>query len=608
MSSTPPEEDAKMAEEVRKLKAQVSRLQSELATVEAAATKKPPPSGATQAGFKPKTRDLYPRTTMVLFGADGNLATKKTFPSLFSLWRKHYLPRSLWIVGYARAEMTEKQFRKMVYASIYDSAHLEKDRKSFVDRCHYVSGQFDDVTHFETRLKPLLDELEKSRDVSAPLSPPPPHHQHNNNMWDAPPPLSSSTNGLREESSSSSSSASHDELEKERLRLYYMAVPPFVYSSICRALEAAQMRSDGIHRFVLEKPFGKDLDSFRDMCDELGELIHEDEAYRIDHYLGKELVMNVLVLRFANVCFEAVWSRFHIARVEICCLEKIGTNGRGGYFDEYGIIRDVMQNHLAQIMALIAMEQPLSFAAEDIRREKVKVLRSVRPLEIDNLVVGQYDGYAEDPTVKNKRSITETFASAKLFVDNPRWAGVPFILTAGKAVSQNKVEVRIFFHKVPGAIEECRNLDENELVVRVQPDECIYWRVQNRVPGLSPKVVFENRRMNLLYTPKESKDMPEAYERLLLEVLRGDSTNFVSVEELDAAWTIFSPALHALTERNRRPEFYDFGSAGPDKRRLFSKPSYDDTYPYSREKNRSVRAPATSAPADHPPSLYHSDR
>lgn len=488
---------------------------------------------------------LSAKTTLIIFGADGNLATKKTFPTLFALWRKGLLPRSVWIVGYAREGLQTDEFRRIVYRSIYNSAHAQIERKTFLERVHYVSGQFDDVDHYSMRLKPKVEGLEAERDKSA--------------------------NGI----------------SGDPLRVYYLAVPPFLYAKICLTLRdsgtrqvwhshvsSSASRDEGTghveSRFVLEKPFGRDLDSCRALCEELGELVREEEVYRIDHYLGKELVMNVLVLRFANVCFEAIWSRFHVSRVEVCCLEEIGTQGRGGYFDEYGIIRDVMQNHLAQILALVAMEQPLSFCAEDIRREKVKVLRSVRPLDAKkHLIIGQYDGYVEDDSVRNKQSKTETFASAKLFIDNPRWAGVPFILTAAKAVKQKKVEVRITFHKVAGAVEECADCDPNELVVRVQPDECIYWRVQNRVPGLHSKVKIQARRMNLLYTPTESRDMPEAYERLVLEVFRGDATNFVSLDELDAAWAIFTPALHQLTERQTRPERYAFGSDGPCTRRLF---------------------------------------
>ncbi|EGB03689.1 hypothetical protein AURANDRAFT_59602 [Aureococcus anophagefferens] len=387
-------------------------------------------------------------TSLVIFGADGNLATKKTYPTLFALWRKRLLPPDVVILGYARADLTVDDFRKRVYRAIYDSAHAQRERASFLERCAYVAGQFDDAAH------------------AAP--------------------------GARGRGGAAA-----------RVRVYYMAVPPFLYGPICRSLRGGGLRGGGTaDRFVLEKPFGRDAASCRALCAELGALLREDEAYRIDHYLGKELVMNVLVLRFANVCFEGIWDRTKVARVDICCFETISTLGRGGYFDAYGIIRDVLQNHLAQILALVG-------AGKESEIPK-----------------GSYLGRAR---------------------------------RHGAAA----VEVRIRFHAVAGAVADVGDAAPNELVVRVQPDECIYWRVMNRVPGLHTSLKLEPRRMNLLYTPSESRDMPDAYERLLLEVLRGDATNFVGVDELDAAWAVFSPALAALAARTAKPERYAFGSRGP---------------------------------------------
>ena len=208
--------------------------------------------------------------------------------------------------------------------------------------------------------------------------------------------------------------------------MYYMAVPPFLYARICRSLAQGGLRSEtGRDRFVLEKPFGRDAQSCASLCRELASLLREDEAYRIDHYLGKELVMNVLVLRFGNAIFEAVWSRRFVERVEICCLEEVDCKGRGGYFDAYGIIRDVTQNHLAQLLALVAMEQPLSLKADDVRREKVRALRACKVLDSRDVIRGQYDGYADDASIKNKKTTTETFAACKLFVDTYCTASLP---------------------------------------------------------------------------------------------------------------------------------------------------------------------------------------
>mmetsp|Transcript_10861 Transcript_10861/g.30140 ORF Transcript_10861/g.30140 Transcript_10861/m.30140 type:complete len:334 (+) Transcript_10861:1072-2073(+) len=291
----------------------------------------------------------------------------------------------------------------------------------------------------------------------------------------------------------------------------------------------------------------------------------------MDHYLGKELVMNLLVLRFANIAFGALWNRHAIKAVQVIFKEKRGVEGRGGYFDQYGIIRDVMQNHLLQMMALVAMEQPLSLSAEHIRREKLKVLQSVAPLEMDDLVIGQYSSspqgcsYLEEPSVRNKKSTTETFAAAVLHVDNPRWSGVPFVLKAGHGITENKVELRIQFQRVPGVVKELRKCEANELVVRVQPEEAIYWKVQNKVPGLRSDEV-EQMRMDLLYSrlaKRHSRKLPQAYERLLLEVLANDHSHFVSAEELEASWRIFTPALHQLEREQTKPHPYPFGSRGP---------------------------------------------
>ena len=452
-----------------------------------------------------------------------------------------------------------------VYKAIYSSAHAQRERRRFLQRVHYCSGQFDDASHVRERLAPLLAKLEQKQVLGDCASDDEPL-QHRGSV--------------QSRMVFASSDDSDEDVpvvvprqDRRRVRVYYMAVPPFLYSRICRSLAQGGLRSEtGRDRFVLEKPFGKCAASCASLCRELASLLREDEAYRIDHYLGKELVMNVLVLRFGNAIFEAVWSRRFVERVEICCLEEVDCKGRGGYFDAYGIIRDVTQNHLAQLLALVAMEQPLSLKADDVRREKVRALRACKVLDPCDVIRGQYDGYADDASITNKKTTTETFAACKLFVDTPRWAGVPFILTAGKALQEKKVEVRIVFREAPCQVPELRGACRNELVVRVQPDERVYWRVANKVPGLE-ELQVEPRRMNLMYTHTEVKDMPDAYERLVLEVLRGDATNFVSVDELDASWAVFSPALLKL--EGTKPERYAYGSTGPSLERLYGSPKKD---------------------------------
>ncbi len=511
--------------------------------------------------------------SVVIFGADGNLSSKKILPTLFNLWRRKLVPRDILIFGYARATIDSEAFRKHIFKCIYQPSQTQSDRKEFLRRCHYVSGQFDSIDGI-SRLSTLIAEEEALRQLS----------RQRHNAWA----LSRDPSGTE---------------VAEQVRLYYMAVPPKLYSGICGALRAAMpaaaaaaapsaasaaaasaatdetpapLAENSQHRptvrtrerFVLEKPFGRDTASFVELSSELS-MLAEEETYRIDHYLGKELVMNLLVLRFANVCFGAIWNRQYIKNVQVIFKEDFGIEGRGGYFDEYGIVRDVLQNHLLQVMALVAMEQPLSFSAEDVLAEKIKVLRSIRPLELNNLAVGQYArcgshaGYLEEPSVVNKQSTTETFAAAVLHVHNPRWEGVPFVLKAGKALTDRKVEVRIQFHKVPGAVGALANCVGNELVMRLQPEETIYWKVQNKVPGL----IFEVQqiRMDLLYATKYSRHgkLPEAYERLLLEVLAGQKSNFVSSAELNLSWHIFTPVLHQLEHASHAPELYPFGSRGP---------------------------------------------
>jgi len=316
-------------------------------------------------------------------------------------------------------------------------------------------------------------------------------------------------------------------------------------------------------------------------------------------------VMNLLVLRFANVCFGAVWNRQHIKSVQVIFKEKIGAEGRAGYFDEYGIIRDVMQNHLLQMVALVAMEQPLNLSAEHIRQEKLKVLSATRAVRLDDIVTAQYEGYRDDPQIKDKKTRTETFAAAVLHVHNPRWDGVPFVLKAGKALNDSKVELRVQFHPVPGVVEDLEHSVANELVVKVQPDPAIYWKVQNKVPGLRFEV--EQVRMDLLYAKSYIMDqMPEAYERLLLEALVNDHSHFVSEEELREQWRIFTPVLDELVAKKVEPEKYAYGSRGPagadDLAKRFGLSKFGGGLtPYVRLEDRLAEATDDAPPGDAPP-------
>ncbi|KAJ1941083.1 Glucose-6-phosphate 1-dehydrogenase, partial [Linderina macrospora] len=314
-------------------------------------------------------------------------------------------------------------------------------------------------------------------------------------------------------------------------------------------------------------PFGNDLESSRVLSREIGALFEEDEIYRIDHYLGKEMVKNILALRFANVFYEAVWNRHYISNVQITFKEPFGTEGRGGYFDEFGMIRDVMQNHLLQVLSIVAMNQPKSLRSEDIRDRKTEVLRRILPIQLEDTLLGQYvgtrdgskPGYKDDATVP-KDSITPTFAQCVLHVDNDRWRGVPWVIKAGKALDEAKMVIRIQFKDMPNALFP--SLARNELVLQVSPKESVYIKTIVKEPGLSTNLAMSE--LDLSYHKRyQDLKIPDAYATLILDVLNGDHSNFVRSDELDEAWRIFTPLLHTIEKERVVPLPYEYGSRGP---------------------------------------------
>jgi glucose-6-phosphate 1-dehydrogenase len=352
-------------------------------------------------------------------------------------------------------------------------------------------------------------------------------------------------------------------------RVFYMALPPSVFVKTAKAVRAEVFSSSGWSRVIVEKPFGKDVESSAKLNEALASIFNEDQIYRIDHYLGKEMAQNMMVLRFANATFEPIWNNQYISNVQITFKENFGTEGRAGYFDEFGIIRDVMQNHLLQLLALVAMEPPVSLLAEDVRDEKVKVLRAIPPICSDDIVTGQYvrrsdgsgEAYLDDPAVP-RDSVTPTFAQSVVHIRNSRWNGVPFILKCGKGLNERKAEIRIQFkrgnadHLFPTSVP-------NELVLRIQPNEAIYLKMTTKVPGLSSEL--QQSELDLSYKERfEVKHNPDAYERLILDVVRGDHNLFVRVDELQAAWKIFTPILHKIDNEKLKPLPYAYGSRGPE--------------------------------------------
>ncbi|KAI9749584.1 MAG: Glucose-6-phosphate 1-dehydrogenase [Lichina confinis] len=464
------------------------------------------------------TIELTENTIIVVLGASGDLAKKKTFPALFGLHRNKFLPKGIRIVGYARTKMDREEYLKRVKSSIKTpTKDMEEQLSDFCDLCTYISGQYDQDSSF-VELRKHLEELEQGR--------------------------------------------------TQRNRVFYMALPPSVFITVSEHLKKICYPENGLARLIVEKPFGKDLQSSRELQKALDPNWKEEEIFRIDHYLGKEMVKNILILRFGNEFFGATWNRNHIDNVQITFKEPFGTEGRGGYFDEFGIIRDVMQNHLLQVLTLLAMERPLSFSAEDIRDEKVRVLRGIPAIEPKNVIIGQYTrssdgskpGYKEDDTVP-KESRCPTFCSLVIYLKNERWDGVPFILKAGKALNEQKTEVRIQFKDVSSGI--FKDIPRNELVIRVQPNESVYIKMNSKLPGLSMQTVVTE--LDLTYRRRFSDlKIPEAYESLILDALKGDHSNFVRDDELDASWRIFTPLLHYLDENKEiQPMEYPYGSRGP---------------------------------------------
>lgn len=465
--------------------------------------------------------------SITVVGASGDLAKKKIFPALFALYYEGCLPKNFTVYGYARSKMTDAELRNMVSKTltcrIDKRENCSEKMEQFLQRCFYHSGQYDSQENFAD-LDKKLKEHEGGR-VSN--------------------------------------------------RLFYLSIPPNIFVDAVRCASLSASSGNGWTRVIVEKPFGRDSESSAALTKALKQYLQEDQIFRIDHYLGKELVENLSVLRFSNLIFEPLWSRQYIRNVQLIFSEDFGTEGRGGYFDNYGIIRDIMQNHLLQILALFAMETPVSLDAEDIRNEKVKVLRSMRPLQLENVVIGQYKShtkggvtypaYTDDKTVP-KDSLTPTFAAAALFINNARWDGVPFLMKAGKALHTKRAEIRVQFRHVPGNLYN-RNfgtdLDQatNELVIRVQPDEAIYLKINNKVPGLGMRLDRSN--LNLHYAARYSKEIPDAYERLLLDAIEGERRLFIRSDELDAAWSLFTPLLQELEEKKIIPEYYPYGSRGP---------------------------------------------
>ncbi len=471
---------------------------------------------------------------IVIFGASGDLTSRKLMPALHALMAGHQLSPSTAVVGVGRSELSEDHFRERMRKAVDEIGPVdERAWESLARGLRYVAGGYDHQATYR-RLEEVLCDLDERVGTAG-------------------------------------------------NRLYYLSTPPGVFATAVRRLG-----QHGLHRpagggqfarVVIEKPFGRDLDSAIELDRALHEVLDEDQIYRIDHYLGKETVQNVLALRFANIIFEPVWNRRYVDSVQITVAESGGVGHRAGFYEEAGALRDIVQNHLMQVLALMAMEPPASMSPKGIRDEKVKALEAVdilSPAKVATEVVrGQYrrgwlggeevQGYLEEPDV-HPASHTETYVAMRLQVDNWRWSGVPFYLRTGKRLPRRVTEVALRFNQVPHlpfAPTQAAGLGPNALVLRIQPDEGITLRFGAKVPGQAFDV--RSVSMDFSYGAAFPEEPPEAYERLLHDALVGDPTLFIRTDEVEQAWRIVQPLLDAWADDPAPPLPYPAGTWGPER-------------------------------------------
>jgi len=464
-------------------------------------------------------------TVVVIFGATGDLTSRKLAPALYNVMLDGLLKEPTAIIGVSRGAMTRLEFAEKLKAGV--TAHSRQPVtpekwEEFTNRLEFVGGELTDDATYQALAGRLAAWAERGA----------------------------------------------------KSVVFYLSTPPALFQVILEKLEQNGLtrhtpQRPGVPgvRVIVEKPFGKDLATSRALNEMIGQRLHESQIYRIDHYLGKETVQNILVLRFGNSIFEPIWNRNHIDYVEITAAESIGIEGRGAFYEATGVVRDIIQNHLLQVLALVSMEVPSSFAPDDIRDEKAQVLRAMRALTLDdvanNCVRGQYAGYREEKGVQADSQVP-TYAAMRLMIDSWRWQGVPFYLRAGKRLAQRVTEVNIHFKAVPLVLfkDEAAGsaLQPAVLTLRIQPHEGIALRFVAKVPGENINV--GNVVMNMTYADAFKRPIAEAYERLLLDCMRGDATLFNRRDSVDRAWEVIQPLLQ-VWEATSGVQIYEAGSQGP---------------------------------------------
>ena len=458
-------------------------------------------------------------TSIVIFGASGDLTQRKLVPSLFNLYRKGRMPKQFRIIGYGNTLFTDEQFRSRLEEGMKQFASFEfkaEEWANFTPNLVYQQGRYTDLADFKK-----LGTMMKSWEINS------------------------------------------------GNRIYYMATPPGVFPNIIDLLGLTDQLTEysGWRRVVIEKPFGTDYESAHSLNQQIHKTLNEKQIYRIDHYLGKETVQNILVTRFANTIFEPLWNRNYIDHVEITVAEAVGVEHRARFYDSIGVLRDMFQNHLLQLTSLVAMEPPASFDATALRNEKVKVLSSIHPMKesevMDNTVRAQYQGYREEEGV-NAESTTPTYATLKLKIDNWRWQGVPFYLRSGKRLKEKLSQITIQFKQPPQMLfpSSKDKLTPNMLVLDLQPDEGVRWRFEAKRPDTISELGSVN--MEFHYADSFGKTaIPEAYERLLLDTLTGDASLFTREDEVEMAWRLIDPIINGWEATKQPMAFYGPGSWGP---------------------------------------------